>query len=131
MAYVEPSTAANRSVDTLKDIRERNGPGSWRVPVAASARARVLLYQWLPGTASEGHIHPDADELFVVHEGRASFELDAGETVEASNGTVVYVAAGHWHAVRAIGEQPLVMMIVVSPNRPNDASTSATNASGA
>ncbi len=39
MAYVEPSTAANRSVDTLKDIRARNGPGSWRVPLAASPRA--------------------------------------------------------------------------------------------
>ena len=82
MAYIEPSTAANRSVDTLKDIRERNGPGSWRVPLAASPRARVLLYQWQPGTASEGHIHPDADELFVVHEGQASFVLDEGQVVD-------------------------------------------------
>ncbi len=121
MAYVEPSTAANRSVDTLKDIRERNGPGSWRVPLAASPRARVLLYQWQPGTASEGHIHPDADELFVVHEGQASFVLDEGQVVDTSSGTIVYVAAGHWHSVRATGEQPVVMMIVVSPNAPNDA----------
>ena len=121
MAYVEPSSAANRSVDTLNDIRARNGPGSWRVPLAASHRSRVLLYQWQPGTASEGHIHPDADELFVIHEGQASFVLDEGQVVDASGGTVVYVAAGHWHSVRAAGDQPLVMMIVVSPNVPNDA----------
>ena len=81
----------------------------------------MLLYQWLAGTASEGHIHPDADELFVVHEGQASFVLDEGRVVDASSGTVVYVAAGHWHSVRATGERPLVMMIVVSPNVPNDA----------
>ena len=121
MAYVEPSTAANRSVDTVAEIRSRNGPGSWRVPVAASPRNRVLLYQWQPGTSSDAHIHPEADEMFVVHEGQARFELGDGQIVDAQSGSIVYVPAGQRHSLRATGESALVMMIVVSPNVPNDA----------
>src|SRR5688572_3444970 len=119
MAYVEPSTAANRSVDTLEEIRQRNGPGNWRVPVAASARNRVLLYQWMPGTTSDAHIHPDADEMFVIHEGQARFELGDGQIVDAAAGSIVYVPAGQRHSTGATGERPLLMMIVVSPNVPN------------
>jgi mannose-6-phosphate isomerase-like protein (cupin superfamily) len=121
MAYVEPSTAQNRSFDTLAEIRQRNGPGNWRVPVAASSRNRVLLYQWTPGTSSDAHIHPEADELFVLHEGEARFELGDGKIVDAKGGSIVYVPAGELHSLRATGERPLLMMIVVSPNAPNDA----------
>jgi quercetin dioxygenase-like cupin family protein len=122
MTYVEPSTAGNRSVDTLQDIRTRHGPGNWRVPVAASPRSRVLLYQWSPGTASEAHIHPDADELFVIHEGQATFQLGRGG-VDGAAGSIIYVPAGERHSLQATGDRRLLMMIVVSPNVANDATT--------
>ena len=121
MAYVEPSTAGNRSVDTLGDIRRRNGSGTWRVPVIASKHNRVLLYQWAPGTSSDAHSHPEADEVFVLHEGQATFTLGEGHVVHATAGSIVYVPSGQLHTLTATGDRPLLMMIVVSPNAPNDA----------
>jgi oxalate decarboxylase/phosphoglucose isomerase-like protein (cupin superfamily) len=120
VAYVEPSTAGNRSIDTLDDIRQRNGPGTWRVPVAASEHNRVLLYQWAPGTSSDAHIHPGADELFVLQEGQATFTLGDGHLVHATAGSIVYVPSGQLHTLTATGERPLLMLIVVSPNAPDD-----------
>ena len=65
-------------------------------------------------------IHPDCEEVFVVHEGCAEFTFDDEPPVEAGPGSVLYAPRGSPHALRVVGDEPLLMMCFLAPNLPDD-----------
>lgn len=66
------------------------------------------------------HSHPEGEEIFVIHEGRAEFDFDEGEKRAVGPGAVLYAAAGRPHAIKVLGEEPLLMMCFFSANYPSD-----------
>ena len=122
MPYVVPSEANNSRCDSIQAIMERNGPGLWREQVTASPEHRVLLLSWPPGYDNSTHYHPDAIEVFVIHNGRAEFEFADGQLVDAKPGSILYTSPGfeQRHAIRVVGDEPLVMLCFLSPNAPDD-----------
>jgi mannose-6-phosphate isomerase-like protein (cupin superfamily) len=120
MPYVEPADANNQEADAIEAIKARNGSGNWRERIVASSRQRVVLLQWLPGTVHAPHHHPDAEEIFVVHAGRAEFTFDDDQIVPAEPGAVLYAEVGRRHGLRVVGDEPLLMMCFMAPNAADD-----------
>jgi quercetin dioxygenase-like cupin family protein len=58
----------------------------------------------VPGGGARRHRHPHA-EVFVMHGGRARFEVD-GTMFDAAPGDIVLVPAGAWHGFVNTGDGP-------------------------
>jgi mannose-6-phosphate isomerase-like protein (cupin superfamily) len=125
MPYAAPADANNELVDAIEDAIARNsGRGDWREILTASTRHRSVLLHWTPGRSDALHVHPEGEEIFVIHEGRAEFDFDDGDIRTAGPGSVLYAPAGQAHAISVLGEEPLLMMCFMSINDPDDTVTS-------
>ena len=67
-----------------------------------------------PGQVQAIHVHDRADKLYLVLEGRGTFEVGA-ERITAGSGQLVPVPAGVSHGVRNDGSEPLVVLTVLAP----------------
>src|SRR5262245_58543678 len=67
------------------------------------------------GPVPQVHSHDLGGETFVVMHGQIEFTVD-GERVVAQQGQAIYVPPRATHAVRAVGDQPGVMYLSVSPH---------------
>jgi mannose-6-phosphate isomerase-like protein (cupin superfamily) len=67
------------------------------------------------GPVPQVHSHDLGGETFVVMQGVIEFTVD-GESVVARQGQAIYVPPRTTHAVRAVGDQPGVMYLSVSPH---------------
>lgn len=54
--------------------------------------------------ADKGHFHAESAEAWLVLSGRIRYAFEGQEPFIASEGDVVYVPAGTWHATRFIGD---------------------------
>ena len=120
MPYVSSEDANNRPVDSLEDIEARNGPPPWRERVAATERFRMLLLCWPPGHHHPRHYHPRADESWYIIKGQVGVKFDDEPEIVASPGSFLLAKRGVIHDMTATGNQPLVMIAIVTPNQPDD-----------
>jgi mannose-6-phosphate isomerase-like protein (cupin superfamily) len=67
------------------------------------------------GPVPQVHSHDLGGETFVVMQGQIEFTV-GGEQVVAQQGQAIYVPPRTTHAVRAVGDQPGVMYLSVSPH---------------
>lgn len=70
---------------------------------------------WQPGQECEFHSHQGAVEIFIFLAGECEFSSDT-EVRRVPAGSSVYVGPGEKHKLKALGEQPLEMFMVVTPN---------------
>jgi quercetin dioxygenase-like cupin family protein len=56
--------------------------------------------------AERGHFHAESAEFWLVFAGKIRYALEGQEPFVASEGDVVYVPAGTWHATRYTGPDP-------------------------
>ena len=56
--------------------------------------------------ADKGHFHAESAEFWLVFTGKIRYALEGQEPFVASEGDVVYVPAGTWHATRYTGPDP-------------------------
>jgi mannose-6-phosphate isomerase-like protein (cupin superfamily) len=67
------------------------------------------------GPVPQVHSHDLGGETFVVMRGQIEFTVD-GECVVAQQGQAIYVPPRTTHAVRAVGDEPGVIYLSVSPH---------------
>ena len=95
------------SFDELGD-----GPGFRKVRGALGVTAfGVNGVVYPPGYPGISHYHDTQDELYLVHKGRARFEVD-GETFELEEGGLVHVESTTPRRVSNPGDVDLVLLIV-------------------
>jgi mannose-6-phosphate isomerase-like protein (cupin superfamily) len=56
--------------------------------------------------ADKGHFHAESAEFWLVFTGRIRYAFEGRDPFIASEGDVVYVPAGTWHATRYTGPDP-------------------------
>jgi mannose-6-phosphate isomerase-like protein (cupin superfamily) len=98
---------AKGSIDELGD-----GPGFRKIRQALGVTAfgvNALVYP--PGQEGFLHYHDEQDELYFVHRGRASFEVD-GEEFELGPGGVVYVESKTPRKINNRTSEDLVLLAV-------------------
>lgn len=71
-----------------------------------------LLIGWTvlpPGARHDKHRHPNADEFFIVIQGRGFIYTDAGREPSAK-GDVIFTPRGHWHGFDNTGDEDVVLV---------------------
>jgi mannose-6-phosphate isomerase-like protein (cupin superfamily) len=122
MPYVPPGEALGRGLADLDAIALEMGDAPWRVAVVGTPALRVVLVRWPPGFATIPHVHPHADEIFEVLDGRAVFVMDDRE-LAVERGAFLHARPGVRHAIRVPGDSgPLTLLAAVAPNeeRPDE-----------
>ena len=66
------------------------------------------------GTASRGHHHDLADEVYFVQAGRASLQVD-GAMRTLGPGDVAIIRPGQYHKIRNDGPEDLVLVVTCAP----------------
>lgn len=56
--------------------------------------------------ADKGHFHPESAEMWLVFTGQIRYAFEGQQPFVASEGDIVYVPAGTWHATRFTGDAP-------------------------
>lgn len=78
----------------------------------ATAGSEHFLLGWTvlpPGARHDRHLHRNADEFFIVLEGRGRIYTDAG-TEPAGQGDVVFTPRGRWHGFDNTGSTDVVLV---------------------
>lgn len=119
MPYVAPSDARNRRLEHWRAVAEEQGPPPWRVPLVADERNRIVLISWPARHATRPHVHPRADETFLVLQGKATFTFGDGQRVQGEPGTQVFGPANVSHQIE-VGSQPLLLLCMLAPNEHDD-----------
>jgi mannose-6-phosphate isomerase-like protein (cupin superfamily) len=81
--------------------------------ISPAMRGRFLRHE--PGEIGPFHSHDIADECFLILHGQCEFVID-GERAILSPGQVCFTRPGQKHEVRVVGDEPMVMFLVVSPH---------------
>ena len=71
-----------------------------------------LLVGWTvlpPGARHDKHRHPNADEFFIVVQGRGFLYTDTGRE-PSGPGVVVFTTRGHWHGFDNTGGEDVVLV---------------------
>jgi mannose-6-phosphate isomerase-like protein (cupin superfamily) len=98
---------AKGSIDEMGE-----GPGFRKIRRELGVTAfgvNAVIYP--PGQEGFLHYHDQQDELYFVHQGRASFEVD-GEVFELGPGGVVYVESTTPRKINNRTDEDLVLLVV-------------------
>lgn len=77
-----------------------------------SAGSDQLLVGWTvlpPGARHDKHRHPNADEFFIVVQGRGFIYTDTGRE-PSGQGDVIFTPRGHWHGFDNTGSEDVVLV---------------------
>ena len=98
------------SFGTLDELGDNYGFRKIRQGLGVSAfGVNAIVYP--PGAEGFLHYHDEQDELYFVHSGRASFEVD-GEQFELGPGGVVHVESTTPRKVNNRSDEDLVLFVV-------------------
>ncbi len=120
MSYVAPEDASNKLIESLEEIKARNGEQAWRECVLATGRFRMLVLCWPPGHGHPKHYHPRTDEIWYICEGKLKVIFDDREPMVAGSRSLLFVGKRTTHDMLSVGEKPLEMLVFVAPNGPDD-----------
>ena len=107
-------------IQTLDDS-PRNERGAGQVSYLLLAEGQFdsehLSITWVegkPGSEQPLHSHPVSEQVYVIVRGRGRMTV-GDEVRELGPGTLVFIPPGNRHAVRNIGDEPLVFVSATSP----------------
>ena len=73
------------------------------------------VYCFEPGQEQKGHVHGEQDKVYIVLEGKGTFQVGADKQVlEPGQGTLA--SAGEEHGVKNDSGQRLKVLVFVAPN---------------
>ena len=120
MPYLPPEKANNKLIETIEEIKARNPSLPWRERVLATSRFRLVIHCWPSGSGHPEHYHPRADEIWYIHEGKLRVTFNNGPALTAEPGSILFAKKGTVHDMESVGKDPLVMIVIVAPNEPDD-----------
>jgi len=81
--------------------------------ISPKLRGRFLRHE--PGERGPFHSHDLGDELFLILQGQCEFAIDDDRAV-LGPGQLCVARAGQKHEIQVIGEEPMIMFLVVAPH---------------
>jgi mannose-6-phosphate isomerase-like protein (cupin superfamily) len=100
---------------TLDDFKQFAPDKMKKNNLFQSPRCFCDIYGLEPGQAQKGHVHVDQDKIYIVLDGRGTFQVGTEERV-LSQGQAVMAPAGEQHGVRNDTQQRLTLLVFVAPN---------------
>tara|TARA_B100001540_G_C15755144_1_gene619015 strand:- start:54 stop:476 length:423 start_codon:yes stop_codon:yes gene_type:complete len=105
----------NITTINLKDIREELGMGSWAVRIAYNKVFGGVLIQQQGGEGNRKHYHPDADENWVILDGKWEWWIKDIGTQQVIKNDIIVVPRGTPHLIKCI-EGPGVRYAITKPD---------------
>ncbi len=99
---------------TVKDHAKLQPDKMAKIALATTSRAQLDLYCLAPGQTQKPHVHGDQDKICYVLEGRGRFVVHKDEAILEA-GEAIVAPAGVSHGIENAGEQPLLVLVVVTP----------------
>ena len=96
---------AFRIFDFRKDIRN--------VIIEPEIRARFMRLD--PGDVGPAHTHDLGQEIFLVLQGQAEFEIEGHKEI-LGPGQMCFAAVDESHTVTCVGDEPMIMYLSVTPH---------------
>ena len=81
--------------------------------ISPKLRGRFLRHE--PGERGPFHSHDLGDELFLILQGQCEFAIDDDRAV-LGPGQLCVARSGQKHEIQVIGEEPMIMFLVVAPH---------------
>ena len=127
MPHVAEGEALDLPFVDIDALADEMGPPPSRACVVGTSALRVVLLRWAPGFATVPHVHPAAEETFLVVRGRACFTIGDELEREVGPGTFLLAMRGVRHVIRVPEGEPLLLLAAVAPNedRPDETIESA------
>ena len=117
MPYVPATEALNEAFVDVWRLRDQMGATPWRAALVGTPGVRVVLLGWPPGYATVPHVHPHAEEVFLVLQGRAAFSIGNEPERDVGPGQFMLAERGERHGIRVpLDGEPLVLLAAVVPN---------------
>ena len=91
--------------DFRKDVRN--------VIIEPEIRARFMRLE--PGEVAGAHTHDLGQEVFLVLQGQAEFEIE-GQKEILGPGQMCFAAVDESHICRCVGDEPMIMYLSVTPH---------------
>jgi len=106
----------NVSSINLEDLRNDLGMGSWAARIAYNDVFGGVVLQQQPGEGNRKHMHPDADENWVILDGEWEWWIDGIGTSRVKTNDIIVVPKQTWHQITCIGDSPGVRYAVTKPD---------------
>jgi quercetin dioxygenase-like cupin family protein len=81
--------------------------------ISPKMRGRFLRHE--PGERGPFHSHDIGDELFLILRGQCEFAID-GDRAVLGPGQLCVARSGQKHEVQVVGDEPMIMFLVVAPH---------------
>lgn len=106
----------NISSINIQQLRKEFGNGSWAVRIAYNKSFGGVLIQQQPGEGNRLHYHEDADENWVILEGKWKWKIEGKGEMEVEKGSVIVVQKKTWHQITCIGDKPGIRYAITVPD---------------
>ena len=106
----------NRSTTSLKEIKRELGRGSWAARVIYNPRFGGVLIRQMPGEGNRLHLHPHADECWVILEGEWEWFIEGEGVKKVSTNDIIVVRQGIKHKITCIGKKPGIRLAITMPD---------------
>lgn len=106
----------NLSTINVSKLREDLGMGSWAVRIAYNELFGGVVIQQQPGEGNRKHFHPDADENWVILEGKWEWWIEGQGTKIVNENEIIVVPKNTWHKITCIGDKPGIRYAITRPD---------------
>jgi len=106
----------NMSTINISKLREDLGMGSWAVRIAYNELFGGVVIQQQPGEGNRKHFHPDADENWVILEGKWEWWIEGEGTKVVNENEIIVVPKNTWHKITCIGDKPGIRYAITRPD---------------
>lgn len=109
MQFITRDEVESYTADDGAIVRELASPGN-----SSLTRHSLAEIRHPPATSSREHLHTEAEEAYLVLEGRGGIRVE-GQTRAIGPGDVVVIAPGERHKVWQAGGSELVLLVTCAP----------------
>ena len=98
-------------------VNRRGGQESFLLLTRGQFGSRNLSITWVncdPGSEQAVHSHRHNEQVYVIVRGQGLMKV-SGEEQPVGPGTLVFVPPGKDHAIRNVGDEPLLYISATSP----------------
>jgi mannose-6-phosphate isomerase-like protein (cupin superfamily) len=113
---IEISRYENRPATSIEELKAELGDGSWAARLAYNELFGGVAIRQLPGEGNRLHLHPDADECWVIMEGEWEWYIEGEGVKRVGPGHVVVVRKGTPHRITCVGDEPGIRFAVTRPD---------------
>jgi mannose-6-phosphate isomerase-like protein (cupin superfamily) len=106
----------NRTCVSIDEVKAKYGDSSWATRIVYNDRFGGVLIKQFPGEGNRLHYHSDADECWVILEGKWEWFIEGEGTKVVKKNDIVVVEKNTRHKITCIGNEPGIRFAITKPD---------------